>query len=226
MVPWILLGRAKTPDGQSEMKLMRRGDEFVIRVQGHELMNSRTHGSEEILAELSCANLPDKLSPRVLIGGLGMGFTLAAANRVLPEKAIIEVAELVEEVALWNRGPLGPLAGHPLDDKRVRLHIEDVRVVLKPAQARFDAVILDIDNGPTQLTQVSNQGLYGKKGLSTIATALKPGGTLSVWSAQPDERFTERLQECGFSVTVEQVRARAGAGSTHTIWLAVNPLSS
>jgi len=223
MVPWILLGRAKTPDGQSEMKLMRRGDEYVIRVQGHELMNSRAHGSEEALAELSCANLPDKTRPRVLIGGLGMGFTLAAAIRVLPEKAIIEIAELVEEVVEWNRGPLGPLAGNPLDDQRVEVHIGDVRVPLKSAVQIYDAIILDIDNGPTPLTQASNQGLYGPRGLATITKALKPGGTLSVWSAEPDERFTQRLQECGFSVTVERVRARAQAGSTHTIWLAVVP---
>jgi len=215
-----------TPDGQSEMRLMRRGDEFVIQVQGQELMNSRTHGSEEALAELSCANLPDKTTPRVLIGGLGMGFTLAAANRVLPEKAIIEIAELVDAVVEWNRGPLGHLAKYPLEDKRVRLHIDDVRVILKPARDRFDAVILDIDNGPTQLTQVSNQGLYGKKGLSIIATALKPGGTLSVWSAQPDERFTDRLRECGFSVTVERVHARGASGHSHIIWLARKPLSS
>ncbi len=223
MVPWILLGRAKTPDGQSEMKLMRRGDEYVIRVQGHELMNSRAHGSEEALAELSCANLPEKNSPRVLIGGLGMGFTLAAAIRVLPAKAIIEIAELVEAVVEWNKGPLGPLAGNPLDDKRVRVHIGDVRVPLKSAVHIYDAIILDIDNGPTPLTQASNQSLYGTRGLATMAKALKPGGTLSVWSAEPDERFTRRLEECGFSVTIERVRARTQAGSTHTIWLAVAP---
>ncbi len=223
MVPWKLIERVSIPGDNGEMSLCQRGEEYSIRVDGRELMNSRIHASEETLASLACASLPSR-RPRVLIGGLGMGFTLAAANRFLPADAHIEVAELVPAVIAWNRGILGALSGHPLVDKRVRLHAGDVRVVLEQARDRFDAILLDVDNGPNGLTQVANQWLYESSGLGQIRRALKPGGNLCVWSVRPDAAFTKRLGKTGFDTKVHRAAARAqGRGPSHPIWVATKP---
>jgi len=222
MTPWELLDRVPLPDGASELSLQRRNHEFSIRIGVQELMNSRMHGSEEAMATLGCASLREAESPRVLVGGLGMGFTLSATNACLPPSAIIDVAELMEAVIRWNRGVLGELAGRPLNDGRVRVHEGDVRRLLERNRGLYDAVLLDVDNGPHGLTQASNAWLYGRKGLSRIARALKPGGVLSVWSAHRDEGFTARLRAAGFKAETHMVRARAnGKGPKHTIWVAV-----
>lgn len=219
MIPWELVDTAPTPDG-GELSLHRRGQEYSIRIDRKELMNSRQHGSEEAMARLACGALSGD-RPRVLVGGLGMGFTLAATNACLGAGARIEVAELVPAVIRWNRGPLGVLASHPLDDPRVEVHRGDIRRVLEGAEAGYDAILLDVDNGPDGLTQQSNRWLYGREGLARLARALVPGGVLSVWSANPDRPFTQRLAATGFSAETHAVRARAnGKGPKHTIWVA------
>ena len=220
MKPWELLGEARTSDG-TLMALTRRGGEYVIHADGKSLMSSRMHGSEEALATFGCRNLGDRAEPRVLIGGLGMGFTLRSALDRLPPPARVVVAELVPEVAAWNRGPLGPLAGHPLRDPRVRLELRDVGAVLRASTAAFDAVLLDVDNGPSALTARDNAGLYADGGIAAVREALAPGGTLAVWSAREDRGFEHRLRYAGFTVEVERVRGRlARGGPRHAIFLA------
>ncbi len=219
MIPWELLDVAPTPDGTGEMTLHRRGQEYSIRIDRKELMNSRQHGSEEAMARLARDAVRADRS-RVLIGGLGMGFTLAAANACFPETARIEVAELVDAVIRWNRGPLGELAGHPLADPRVQVRQGDIRDLLD-AESAYDAILLDVDNGPQGLTQESNRWLYGRKGLARLARSLATGGVLSVWSASPDRPFTQRLAATGFRAQTHDVRARDnGKGPRHTIWVA------
>ncbi|MEN8162177.1 MAG: hypothetical protein ABFS41_19055 [Myxococcota bacterium] len=220
MKPWELLGEARTPDG-GLMALTRRGGEYVIHADGRNLMSSRMHGSEEALAQLGCRHLGGRTAPRVLIGGLGMGFTLRAALDCLGEDAHIVVAELMPAVTEWNRGPLGPLAGRPLLDPRVRVEVRDVREVLAAPDAAFDAVLLDVDNGPTPVTSVDNARLYDDAGIASARAALEPGGTLAVWSARDDRAFVNRLRHAGFRVGVERVRARLRRGGPrHTIFLA------
>jgi spermidine synthase len=220
MKPWELLGETRTPDG-TLMALTRRGGEYVIHADGKSLMSSRMHGSEEALATLGCRGLAGRPEPRVLIGGLGMGFTLRAALALLPPGASVVVAELVPAVAEWNRGPLGPLAGHPLRDPRVRLELCDVAAVLRASPGAFDAVLLDVDNGPSPLTASDNAGLYDDRGIAAARAALRPGGTLAVWSAREDRAFEHRLRYAGFSVETEGVRGRlARGGPRHTIFLA------
>lgn len=217
MIPWETLGRAKAPDG-GELVLVRRGDEVAIRVGGKDLMSSRLHGSEEQLARSACAGLAGM--PRVLVGGLGLGYTLRAALDVLPVAATVMVAELVKAVVEWNRGPLGPLAGHPLDDPRVSVEVSDVGAVMRRPGPRWDAILLDVDNGPAALTRKANQTLYGSTGLDTAKRALRAGGVLAVWSASPDDAFARRLSQAGFKVAVEQAPARgAKGGSKHTLFL-------
>ena len=219
MIPWELLDTAATPDG-TQMSLHRRGQEYSIRIDRKELMNSRQHGSEEAMARLACSGLTSD-RPRVLVGGLGMGFTLAATNACLPAGAHIGVAELVPAVIRWNRGPLGELAGYPLADPRVRVHQGDIRDLLQGAEGAWDVILLDVDNGPDGLTQESNRWLYGRKGLARLARALLPGGVLSVWSASPDRAFAQRLAATGFVPQTHTVRARAnGKGPRHTVWVA------
>ena len=221
MIPWELLDTAATPDGRGQLTLHRRGQEYSIRVDRQELMNSRQHGSEEAMARLACAALTARECPRVLVGGLGMGFTLAAANACLPKGAHIDVAELVGAVIRWNRGPLGALAGDPLADGRVRVHEGDIRRFLERGTEPWDAILLDVDNGPDGLTQGSNHGLYGRAGLARLSSALSPRGLLSVWSASADRSFERRLRAAGFHVQAHRVRARAnGKGPLHTIWIA------
>ncbi len=222
MIPWEFLDSAQVPGNGGELRLYRRGEEFSIRVNGRELMNSRLHGSEDALAELASARIADRPSPRVLIGGLGMGYTTAAALRRLGDAAQVVVAELVPAVVAWNRGPLGDLAGHPLQDPRVTVREVDVAQVLRAEQGAYDAILLDVDNGPDGLTRKGNDWLYSRAGLGAAFAALRRAGVLAVWSAGPDQAFAKRLGQVGFEVTEVSARARGnGAGGRHTIWLAV-----
>ena len=220
MKPWQLLGETRTPDGRS-LVLTRRGNEYVIHADGKSLMSSRMHGSEEALAASGCRGLATEPAPTVLVGGLGMGFTLRATLDRLPAKASVVVAELVPAVVEWNRGPLGPLAGHPLADRRVRLEVGDVADTLRSCAARFDAVLLDVDNGPRAFTAGHNAGLYDDRGIAAMHKALRPEGTLAVWSAWDDRHFEQRLDYAGFAVEVEHVRGRlAKGGPHHTLFIA------
>lgn len=221
MRPWILLDSAPVPGDGGELRLYRRGDEFSIRITGRgELMNSRVHGSEDALAEQTCARLAEGLRPQLLIGGLGMGFTLAAALRHIGAQGRIEVAELVPAVVAWNRGPLGEVAGHPLQDPRVSVREGDVARVLTAARQAYDAILLDVDNGPEGLTRRQNDWLYGENGLNAAYAALRPQGVLAVWSAGPDPGFAQRLRKVGFAVTEARVRAHGTKGARHVIWFA------
>ena len=221
MIPRILLGTASIPDTGKEMRLYQSGDLFSIKIPGRgDLMNSRMHGSEKALADLACERLGSRKSPRLLIGGLGMGFTLRATLDVLPADATVVVAELVPAVVEWNRGPLGPLAEHPLKDPRVRIEIGDVADILRASRHRFDAVLLDVDNGPAAFTASHNTRLYDDGGLAAARSALTEGGVLAVWSAWEDRRFEQRLRYGGFTVRVERVRGRLKKGGPrHTIFL-------
>jgi spermidine synthase len=217
--PFELLAQTLSPDG-IVLKLLRRGDEYLILADGATLMSSRTHGSEEALATFACQRARTMQRPSVLIGGLGMGFTLRAALDFLPPHATVVVAELVSTVVDWNRGPLGPLAAHPLNDKRVRVDARDVAVTLASTRAHFDAILLDVDNGPAAFTASHNSALYNNRGIAAAHTALKPNGLLAVWAAQDDRKFAQRLRQAGFDVQVHRVRARQkNGGSRHTIFL-------
>jgi spermidine synthase len=216
MKPWELLGEARTSDG-TLLALTRRDREYVILANGKSLMSSLMHGSEEALATLACQHARTRSRPCVLVGGLGMGFTLRATLDVLPEGAVVVIAELLPTVVEWNRGPLGPLADHPLKDRRVTLVIGDVADTLKGSRDRFDAVLLDVDNGPDAFTATANQGLYGDAGLTAIRTALTRGGVVGVWSAREDRKFEQRLRYGGFEVEVVRVRARLKKGGPHHV---------
>ncbi len=219
MIPWNLLGRTTTPGGD-ELALMHQPGEFLILAGGKPLMSSRMHGSEEAMAEVACRQARALESPTVLIGGLGMGFTLRATLDALPADATVVVAELVAGVVEWNRGPLGHLANHPLQDRRVQVEVTPVDQLLKATKARFDVVQLDVDNGPSAFTTDGNGWLYTDSGLAATKRALKHGGTLAVWSAQEDRRFEQRLKHAGFAVTVERVRARLKKGGPrHVIFV-------
>ena len=222
MTPWTLLGKANIPNNGGELRLSKRGDDFSIRLTGvrGELMNSRSHGSELALAELGCAHIQGAEKPKVLVGGLGMGFTLAAALKATSISAQIVVAELVAEVIEWNKGPLGECAGRPLDDGRVQVHLGDVAECFKAQQATYDAILLDVDNGPEGFTQADNNDLYSIESLQAIQRTLRPGGVLAVWSVWHDPKFTLQLKKTGFKVKAESVRAHKGKGSRHTIYLA------
>ena len=219
MQPWIHLDKTNIPGG-GELKLSQRGDEFSIRLAGNELMNSRLSGSEEALATLSCARIADRKKPRILIGGLGMGFTLRAALSVLGPEAKVVVAELLPAVIAWARGPMASLFGGCLDDPRVTLEQVDVARLINPGAGGWDAILLDVDNGPEAMTQSANDGLYGMSGLAIARHALKPGGVLAVWSQGPDRDFKSRFGKSGFQVEEVMVRAHRGkSGARHVIWL-------
>ena len=220
MNPWVLLDEVEVPGDGGSMKLYQRAFEFSISVKNDELMNSRMHGSEDALAELCCKNVADRKNPRVLIGGLGMGFTLRAALDHLGENAEVVVAELVPAVVKWNRTHLAGLAGHPLDDPRTIVRESDVGLVIKEKADAYDAIMLDVDNGPDALTHAGNDRLYTHGGINEAKNALKPGGFLGIWSAEPDTSFTKRLRGAGFKVEEVTVRARTTKGRRHTIWLA------
>jgi spermidine synthase len=219
MKAWVLLGETSAPDG-TDLKLMRRDDEHVILAGGKTLMSSRMHGSEEALATECCRHLRHAERPSVLVGGLGMGFTLRATLDLLPPDALVVVSELVASVVEWNRGPLAPLAGHPLKDKRVVVEVGDVAATLSASRERFDAVLLDVDNGPGPFTTSENSALYNNQGIATAHAALKPGGIFAVWSAREDRKFEQRLRYHGFVVKVHRTRARLKKGGPrHTIFL-------
>jgi spermidine synthase len=217
MIPWRELGRAKVPSG--ELVLAQRGDEFAIRLRGAELMNSRSHASEEMLARLGCAALARTNASRVLIGGLGMGFTLRAALDVLPRDARVVVVELVPEVIEWNRSHLADLAKRPLDDPRVVVKQADVADVIAEKHDAWHAILLDVDNGPDAFTAPSNVRLYGLKGLIACRRALVPGGALAVWSVEEDRKFTDRFRGAGFEVDKQRVPARPNSSVKHVIWI-------
>ncbi|WP_309570241.1 hypothetical protein [Deinococcus sp.] len=225
MKPYFMLGRAPIPGSPDELQLWQHDREFTIRISGYvsELMNSRQHASEEALAEYAVPLISGRSAAHVLVGGLGMGFTLAAALRVAGPDATVTVAELVPEVVEWNRGPLGEVAAYPLNDSRARVHVGDVGALIRKSARTFDAILLDVDNGPEGMTQSGNDWLYKAKGLAAIRTALRPGGILAVWSVEAVPRFTGALQRAGYSVDVRRARARGDKGAWHTIWIARSP---
>jgi len=225
VIPWVHLDSTTLPDG-GELKLARRGDEFSIRLGGNELMNSRLSGSEEALATLACAKLSGRPAPRVLIGGLGMGFTLRAALPLLPADAQVVVAELLPAVVDWARGSMAPLFGACLDDPRVRVEVQDVARLMGSgagaASLPWDAILLDVDNGPDGLTQAANDGLYGAAGLAVARRALGAGGVFAVWSEKPDDAFAKRFARAGFAVEDHRVHAHCGrSGRRHAVWVGV-----
>jgi len=223
VIPYSLIDSAS--EHGATLRLYQRGDEFSIRVDGQgELMNSRQHHSEDVLAELACARIRERKAPRLLVGGLGMGFTLRAALSHAPATARITVAELMPAVVRWNRAHLGALAGFPLDDARVTVQERDVGQIMREHRNGFDAIMLDVDNGPDGFTREDNDALYGYPGLNTAFEALRPGGALTVWSCAPDRAFTQRMRKVGFEVTEQDVRARAGGrGDRHHLWLGLRP---
>jgi spermidine synthase len=217
--PFELLGQTLSPDGTT-LKLVRRGDEHIILVDGAVLMSSRMHGSEEALATLACQRLRTLKQPCVLIGGLGMGFTLRATLDLLPRKATVVVVELAPAVVEWNRGPLGPLAQHPLKDKRVQVETEDVLATLSSRIGQFDAVLLDVDNGPAAFSTSNNAELYNHRGIAAAHAALKKEGVLAVWATHDDRKFVQRLRDGRFDVQVHHPRGRLKKGGPHhTIFL-------
>jgi spermidine synthase len=222
MRPWILLATAQTPDGGA-LRLLQRGEEFSIRLEdGNELMNSRLGGSEAALAVAALERLAGRSAPHVLIGGLGMGFTLRAAQAAAPVDARLTVVEIVPELIGWAAGPMAAVFGDCLSESRTTVCAGDVAAEIRAATARFDAILLDVDNGPDGLTRVGNDALYSESGLQAARRALTAGGVLAVWSAAPDDAFTRRLTRCGFDATARTVRAgRTRRGTRHTIWIGV-----
>ncbi len=219
MQPWELLGTVTLRDGD-ELTLRRRGEEFSLQLANFELMNSRQHDSEEQLATLAMDARASLAGAHVLVGGLGMGYTLRAALDRLPADGCVTVAELVPEVVDWNREHMGHLAGHPLEDSRVSVAIGDVADLLRKSRATFDVVLIDIDNGPEGSTHDDNNWLYSLAGLAATKAALKPGGVLTVWSTYESDEFTRRLKRTGFTAEVKRIRSRGRKGNRHVIWVA------
>jgi len=221
MIPWEFLDSATVPGQKDDLSLYRRGNEYSIRIGNAELMNSRVHASEDSLAELACNKISDQSNPHILIGGLGMGYTLEAALKYSQNDAVITVAEIVSTVVEWNRGALSDLAGDPLHDNRVEVREIDVAKIIKTDHQTYNAILLDVDNGPEGLTRYGNDWLYSMNGLKAAYAALKPKGVLAVWSAGPDQAFPKRMRSAGFIVEEKMVRARGPrGGARHTIWLA------
>ena len=221
MQPWIELDTATVPGDGGQLRLKRRGDEFSIMAGATELMNSRLSGSEEALARLACDRIRGRANPKILIGGLGMGFTLRAALAETGNDAEITVAELVPAVIAWARGPLAPVYAGSLDDPRVRIHECDVGNLIGTGD--WDAILLDVDNGPEGLTRAENDSLYGYDGLAAAHRALRPGGVLAVWSSHRSPGFTRRLSASGYLVEEVATRARGKRGARHVIWIAAKP---
>jgi len=221
MIRWVELGVAAVPGGGGVLRLMRRGGEFSIMAGAIELMSSRLSGSEEALASLTCVRLRDRPAPRVLIGGLGMGFTLRAALAELGPNAGVTIAELVPEVVAWARGPLAHIHGSSLTDPRVTVFEGDVATLINGQKGWYDAILLDVDNGPEGLMRKANDDLYDAYGLTEAHAALTPGGVLAVWSVNPHPAFTKRLHGAGFEVQELRVHANGRqGGARHVIWLA------
>lgn len=220
MIPWSLLDTAQMPGEGGELRLLRRGNEFSIRLGHYELMNSRRGGSEEALATLACEKIRSRERPRMLIGGLGMGFTLRAALGALAADASIIVAELVPAVVGWARGPMGEVFGQSLTDPRVDIRETDVDHLIRSGQSAYDAILLDVDNGPEGLTRKANDALYGIEGLGRARAALRPGGVLAVWSSDADSNFTRRLRKANFEVKEIRARASGSRGARYVIWIA------
>jgi spermidine synthase len=217
---WELLGTAPITGTGDSMLLFKGKDDYSIRLKGgYELMNTRKHGSEDALGRLPCQRLKNAHKARVLVGGLGMGFTLAAVLAEVGADARVTVAELVPEVVEWNRGPLGEASGYPLNDPRVRVRIGEVGRLLRAARGNFDVIALDVDNGPAGLTARANDWLYTIQGINAAQDALRPGGVLAYWSAAPDRKFQERLRRCGFDVDEVRVHAHGTKGTRHVIWI-------
>jgi spermidine synthase len=221
MIPWEKLDTAGIPGTDDELRLMRRGKEFSIKLGSNELMNSRLSGSEEALATLAAKRIGKVAKPVILIGGLGMGFTLRAGLATFCSKAQIVVAELVPAVVAWARGPMAEIFGDSLDDPRVDIREADVAEIIRSHQSKFDAILLDVDNGPEGLTRKGNDALYSVAGLNVARTALRPGGVLAVWSSGPNPAFAKRLRGAGFEVNEVNIRATGkGRGVRHMIWMA------
>lgn len=221
MIPWTLIDKADIPGSKETLRLLQRGSEFSIRLDHNELMNSRLFGSEEALAELACARIAERPKARVLIGGLGMGFTLRATLGASKPDAAITVVELMPAVIAWARGPMSGIFGGSLDDKRVELRQADVVDVIRAASGAYDAILLDVDNGPEGLMRTENDALYSVGGLKAAGNALRPGGVLAVWSVEPSSSFTTRLRKSGLSIEEIKTRARGKrGGARHHIWLA------
>lgn len=221
MIPWEQIDTTGVPGSDVELRLMQRGNEFSMKLGQNELMSSRLSGSEEALATLACRRLEAVKAPHLLIGGLGMGFTLRAALAVLGPKARITVAELLPAVIAWARGPMAEIFGDSLDDPRAKILSADVIEVIASKPGAFDAILLDVDNGPEGLIRKANDALYDAKGLKAIHRALKPGGVLAVWSSGPHPAFSKRLRDAGFEVNEVAVRATTKrGGARHLIWFA------
>jgi spermidine synthase len=221
MIPWSQIDTARVPGADVELRLMRRGTEFSMMLGQNELMNSRLSGSEEALATLACRQIDAVKAPHLLIGGLGMGFTLRAALAVLGPEARIVVAELVPAVIAWARGPMKDIFGGSLEDSRAAIREADVIEVIKSGAKAFDAILLDVDNGPEGLIRKANDALYDAGGLQAVNRALRPGGVLAVWSSGPNPKFTKRLRDAGFAVNEVAVRATTKrSGARHVIWFA------
>ena len=223
MIPWRLLASAKTPGNGVELRLYQRNTEFSMKAGQHELMNSRAYGSEESLAKLACQKIAQHPRARVLIGGLGMGYTVRSALNGLGAQAQVVVAELVPAVVEWNREFLADLAGSPLDDNRVTVHEADVGQMIKTAKDGYNAILLDVDNGPQALTREENNWLYSLEGLKQAFAALRPKGVLAIWASEPEPAFARRLRHAGFEAEKVEVRARTGkkGGAHYIVWIAM-----
>ena len=224
MIPWLQIDTTRVPGADVELRLMRRGAEFSMMLGQNELMNSRLSGSEEALATLACQRIDGVKRPHLLIGGLGMGFTLRAALAVLDAQARVTVAELVPAVIAWARGPMADLFGDSLTDPRADIRAADVVEIIKASTSAFDAILLDVDNGPEALIRKANDALYDLKGLQSIRRSLRPGGILAVWSSGPNTAFSKRLGAADFEVSEVGLRATTmRSGAHHVIWFATKP---
>jgi spermidine synthase len=220
MIPWELLDSARVPESGEEMRLYRRGAEYSIRVDEYELMNSRAHYSEDLLAEIACERLGNRPDLRILIGGLGMGYTVSAALKRLGASGRVVVAEIVPAVVDWNMGIIAGLAGSPLKDARVSVRKADVALIMRERRGAYDAILLDVDNGPAGLTRKDNIWLYQPTGLAAAYEALRPGGMLAIWASGPDKAFVKLMRHAGFIAEELSAKRVPRGGGKHTIWLA------
>ena len=220
MTPRIRIAKARTPDG-GKMVLYQHGRDFSIQINGQDLMNSRQHESERELARLGCAHLAGRRAPSILVGGLGMGYTLRQALDMLSPHAHVVVSELLGAVVEWNREFFGELNGQPLDDERIDIETGDIVELILRSKSRFDAILLDIDNGPSEMTDSGNRRLYGREGIRACRRALRDRGCLALWSAEPSKKFEQLLISCSFHVCRFRVSAYKGSKSqSRFVWVA------